>query len=125
MATSLSMDLRERIVSTYLDGGVSYADVAEQFCVSESSVGKLVRQYRREKCLKPHTDRCGRKRCIRGAAEDALVKHVNDNPDATAEERRVALGLTCCTKTVWLSMKRLDSRFKKSHSEAQSRTARM
>lgn len=88
-------------------------------------MGKLVRQFRTEKSLKPHTDRCGRKRCISGDEEAALEKHVRAYPDATLEERRIALGLTCTVKTVWLSIRRLTARFKKSHSERQNKTARM
>ena len=125
MAASLSMDLRERIVSAYEAGDVSYRDVAKRFDVSRSTVGKLVRQFRTEKSLTPHTDRCGRKPCISGEDKDALEEHVRAYPDATLEERRVALGLNCTVKTVWLSIRRLKARFKKSHSEQQNKTARM
>ena len=125
MTASLSIDLRERIVSAYEAGDVSYCDVAKIFSVSRSTVGKLVRQFRTEKSLKPHTDRCGRKRCISEEDEHSLEEHVRVHPDATLQERRAALGLQCAVKTVWLSIRRLKARFKKSHSEQQSKTARM
>ena len=125
MAASLSMDLRERIVSAYEAGDVSYRDVARRFGVSRSTVGKLVHQFRTEKSLKPHTYRCGRRRSIRGQAEEDLENHVRTHPDATLQERRDALGLDCSVKTVWCAVKRLKARFKKSLSGRRNRTAKM
>lgn len=121
MAASLSMDLRQRIVDAYECGNVSCRTVAARFDVAASTVAKLVNQSRTEKSLEPHTDRCGRKRAIKGEAEEALKKHLREHPDATLQERKDALGLTCTVKTVWLSLKRLKARFKKSHSEQPSR----
>jgi len=84
-------------------------------------VSKLVRQSRTEGSLKPRYERCGRKRSISGKTVEALRKHVQEHSDATLQERKEALGLTCTSKTVWLSQKRLTARFKKSHSERPSR----
>ena len=124
MPASLSMDLRERIVAAYEQEGGSCRVVATRFGVSPGTVSKLVRQSRTEGSLKPRYERCGRKRSIRGKAEEALRKHVREHPDATLQERKEALGLTCTIKTVWLSLKRLKARFKKSHSERPSRIAK-
>jgi transposase len=96
MAASLSMDLRERIVSAYETGNVSYGDVAERFSVAASTVGNLVRQSRTEGSLKPRYDRCGRKRSITGKIEQALEKHLRERPDATLQERNAA-GTQRCT----------------------------
>lgn len=125
MPASLSMDLRERIVAAYGQEGASCRVVATRFGVSPGTVSKLVRQSRTEGCLKPRYERCGRKRLIRDKTEEALKKHVRDHPDATLQERKEALGLTCTIKTVWVSLKRLNARFKKSHSERQSRIEKM
>lgn len=125
MAASLSKDLRERIVMAYEAGDVSGRSVASRFCVSPSTVTKLVQQFRTEKTLKPHTDRCGRKRSISGKTEKALEKHLREHPDATLQERKDALGLTCTVKTVWLSLKRLKARFKKNPSERPNKIAKM
>ena len=121
MAASLSMDLRERIVAAYECGNVSGSAVGERFGVAASTVSKLVRQSRTEKSLKPRYDRCGRKRAIAGKTEKALEQHLREHPDATLQERKDALGLTCSIKTVWISLKRLKARFKKNRSERQSR----
>ena len=50
MAASLSMDLRERIVSAYEAGNVSYSDVALRFGVSPRTVGKLVHHFEWRNC---------------------------------------------------------------------------
>ena len=121
MPASLSMDLRERIVAAYEQEGASCRVVATRFGVSPGTVSKLARQSRTEGSLKPRYERCGRKRSITGKTEEALKKHVREYPDATLQERKDALGLTCTIKTVWRSLKRLNARFKKSHSERPSR----
>lgn len=125
MSATLSMDLRERIVAEYLDGGGSYDVIGEQFGVSPSVIGKLVRQWRDEESLVPHTSRRGRRRAVRGDTEEALRQHVRDFPDATLKERRDALGLSCSLKTVWTSLQRLEARFKKNRRTLRSRTAGM
>jgi transposase len=125
MPASLSMDLRERIVAAYECGDVSCRVVGTRFGVSPGTVSKLVRQSRVEGSLKPRYERCGRKRSIRDKTEEALRKHVREHPDATLQERKEALVLTCSIKTVWLSLKRLKARFKKSHSERPSRIEKM
>ena len=101
------MDLRERVVAAYERGNVSCCAVGARFGVAASTVSKLVRQWRTEKWLKPHYDRCGRKRAITGRTEKALEKNLRECPDATLQERKDALGLTCSVKTVWVSLKRL------------------
>lgn len=117
MSAALSMDLRERIVTAYNAGEGSCRLIAERFGVSYGVVSKLVCQQREEGSLKPHTDRYGRKRAVSGEIEKALQRHLCEYPDATLEERREALGLTCSLKTVWESVRRLNARFKKSRNE--------
>ena len=121
---SLSMGLRERIVGAYAEGGVSHAAVGRRYGVSASLVGKLVRQQRDEGSLEPRTYRRGRKRSVAGETEEALRQHLRRPPDATLEERREALGLSCALKTVWLSVRRLKGRFKNSPTAPPNRTAR-
>lgn len=125
MSEALSMDLRKRIVAAYDAGSVSCRAVARRFGVSHGVVGKLVCQYREQGTLKPQTDRCGRKRAVSGEIETALEEHIREHPDATLQERREALGLTCSLKTVWESVRRLNARFKKSRNAPPNRTAPM
>ena len=94
----LSLDLRERIVAAYEAGEGSHVTIGERFSVSARVVGKLVAQYRELGTLEPQTHLRGRKPAISEDKRKELKKHVKENPDATGEERRVALGLKCSTK---------------------------
>jgi len=110
---TLSMDLRERVVSAYEAGEGSYRVLAARFCVSKAVVGKLVRQAHRLGTLEPQVQLRGRKRVISGEKEKQLQQHVDQHPDATLEERIRELGLDCCVNTMWQSLKRLGHSFKK------------
>jgi transposase len=110
-----SIDLRERIVTAYLNQEGSYAVLAARFSVSRAVVGKLVRQHREQGTLQSQVHRRGRKAAIRGPQEEALRRHVREYPDATLAERIAALGLRCSVKTMWKTLRRLGWRFKKSH----------
>lgn len=111
----LSLDLRERIVAAYEANEGSHAEIGRRFLVSGRVVGKLVQQKRTLGTLEPQVHRRGRKPAISGKTLEALVKHVKDHPDASAEERRDALDLPCTVKTVYETLHRIGCSFKKSH----------
>jgi transposase len=108
------MDLRKRIVAAYENGEGSHAVLARRFAVSSSVVGKLVQQYRKLGTLEPQMHRRGRKAAIAGELERRLLQHLQEHPDATLKERIAALKIDCTVKTMWLTLKRLKWRFKKS-----------
>ena len=122
---SLSLDLRERIVSAYLNQEGTHEALAKRFCVSKSVVGKLVRQYRQQGTLEPQTHLCGRKPEIRDEQEEKLRHHLQEHPDATLQERLEALNLDCTRKTMWKTLRRLGWRFKKSRRVQRSKTVKM
>lgn len=109
----LSLDLRERIVAAYEAGEGSHVILGRRFSVSSRVVGKLVEQYRELGTLEPQTHLRGRKAAIIGDDLKAFKKHIKDHPDATGEERRIALKLKCTTKTVYQTLHRLGHSFKK------------
>lgn len=111
---ALSLDLRVRIVEAYESGEGSYDTMAERFSVGRTVVGKLVRQKRDLGTLDPLVHRCGRKPAVSGEKEVELRKHLKEHPDATVLERRDALGLKCSEKTLWLTLRKMGWRFKKS-----------
>src|SRR5205809_386962 len=110
----LSTDLRQRIVTAYLNKEGSYAEVAKRFAVSKAVVGKLVRQQRRLGTLKPQVHLRGRKPAIRGAKQEELRAHLREHPDATLRERIETLALTCTINTLWKTLRKMGWRFKKS-----------
>lgn len=88
--------------------------MAERFQVSKSVVSKLVPQYRDEGSLKPHVDQCGRKPKLTHDDEAALLRDVEERPDATLEQRVEKLGGNACISRVWAARRRLGHRYKKS-----------
>lgn len=122
---SLSMDLRRRVVAAYRNQEGSYSVLAGRFAVSRAVVGKLVRQERELGTLEPQVHLRGRKPAISGEKEGQLRRHLVDHPDATLRERIEALGLDCTVKTMWQTIRRLKWRYKKSHRELLSKTAKM
>ena len=120
---ALSLDLRERIVAAYENSEGSQEVIAERFSVSRAVVGKLVRQKRNQGTLQPQVHRRGRKPVISGEKLEALRQHLADYPDATLAERIDALGLDCCVNTMWVTIRRLGCRYKKSHRELPSKIA--
>ncbi len=111
---ALSEDFRERLVSAYEVGGVSFAEVGRRFSVSGKVVGKFVRQKRELGTLAPQVHLRGRKPAVSGEKEVQLRKHLEKYPDATVLERRAALGLKCSEKTLWQTLRKMGWRFKKS-----------
>lgn len=121
----LSLDLRQRIVAAYENGEGSHQELAERFAVSKALVGKLVRQHRHLGTLEPQVHRRGRKPAIVGQQEQELRAHLVEHPDATLQERIVALKLDCSINTIWKTLRRWGWRFKKSLREQPSRIAPM
>lgn len=121
---SLSMDLRQRVVSAYRNKEGSYAVLAARFSVSPAVVGKLVRQERDMGTLEPQVHLRGRKPAIGGEKEVELLRHLVDHPDATLRERIETLGVDCTVKTMWQTLRRLKWRYKKSQSALPSKIAK-
>ena len=122
---ALSIDLRERIVSAYENDEGSHSALAVRFSVSKAVVGKLVRQQRERGTLQPQMHLRGRKPAIHGEKLEQLRQHLADHPDATLAERIEALDLDCCVNTMWMTIRRLGCRYKKSRREQPSKIALM
>ncbi|MEM7627783.1 MAG: hypothetical protein AAF333_19490 [Planctomycetota bacterium] len=118
----LSLDLRERIVAAYEAGGVSLAAVGRRFSVSGKVVSKLVRQKKELGTLAPQVHKRGRKPAITGEKKKALLRHLQEHPDATVVERIEALKLDCVEKTAWQTLRAMGWRFKKSPHARPSKT---
>lgn len=48
-----SLDFRQKILDTYLQGGISQRQLAKRFCVSLSFVEKLLKQYKETQSIAP------------------------------------------------------------------------
>jgi len=94
MAT-LSLDLRQRIISTCDRGEGTQEQVARRFGVSYGMVKKLLQQRRKTGCIKPRHHLAGRKKKIVAEHRIAIRKQLQRKPDMTLAELRDALGLEC------------------------------
>ena len=81
MPGSLSIDLRKRAVAEYRKGGMTYADVAEQFSVGEATVNRWLRLERETGDLAPRS-RPGRRHKMDEAGLAVLHQLVLKRPDA-------------------------------------------
>jgi transposase len=88
-----SEDLRLRIVQAYDRGEGSQAELAEQFRVSERSIQRLLRQWRRTGSITPLPHGGGRAATARGPALLRLRQAVAESPDASLDELRDRLGV--------------------------------
>lgn len=81
-----SLDLRQRVVRAYEDGGDSVAEVAEQFGVSTGFVKKMLRQWRATGDLTPKPHGGGKPACLSMKLRHKLRGKVRAQSDITLVE---------------------------------------
>ena len=116
MAKSLSIDIRERLVSA-VDGGMTRHSAADRFGVAASTAIKWVDQWRRTGDLAPRP-RGGDRRSARIEVHaEEVLRLVAETPDITLEELAEHLheghGLKVDPSTVWRLLDRHGMTFKK------------
>jgi transposase len=109
-----SLDLRERVLMAVDAGEVSQQMIATLFHVSARWIRKLLAQRAATGSIAPKSRAGGRPHLIRAEAIDTLREVVRQDPDATLEELRSAIGFEGCIMTVWRTLKRLKITRKKS-----------
>lgn len=90
MATSLSTDLRKRVVAA-VEGGMSRREAAAQFRVGASSAIRWVTQVRETGDVAPKTQGGDRRSGAIEAQADRILALIAVKPDSTLEELRAAL----------------------------------
>lgn len=119
-----SMDLRARIVESYLAHEGSQADLAERFKVSERWLQNLLRRRRDTGSIEPLPHGGGRQRVIRGDKEALLLKTIAEYPDATLDELVERCGVAGSRMCVARALERLDFTRKTSRSFARNNKTR-
>ncbi len=125
MAKSLSIDLRERLVSA-VDGGMTRRSAAKRFGVAASTAIKWVDQWRRTGEVAPRP-RGGDRRSERIEAHaDEVLGLIEETPDITLEELAGHLdevhGLKVAASTVWRLLDRHGMTFKKNRARQRATT---
>lgn len=114
-----SLDLRQKIVDTYLEGGISQRQLAERFRVALSFVEKLLKQYRETGSTAPKIRKQQTPRKLNEQQLNILKEIVETNNDATLAEIRLQLeqktGVLIGRSTVDRMLHMMEIRVKKKH----------
>ena len=126
MATSLSEDLRQRVVSA-VEGGMSRRGAAERFGVAASTAVRWVRQWRETGSVRPQP-LGGDKRSHRIEAHgEEILALIDEQPDLTLAEiathLKQAYGLMVSQSTVWRFFERHGVTLKKNRTRQRARAA--
>src|ERR1700689_2622661 len=128
MARAYSDDLRRKLLEAHEQGEGSLAELAKRFRVSEGWAWKIsAARSRTGKMERPAGGKRGRKSRITAEVIGYLRSRLKDQPDRTLVElqedlrnhRNIEIGITW----LWMVLKQMGLRLKKSHSTPPSRTA--
>jgi transposase len=121
---TLSMDLRERILTSYDRKEGTRLDIAARYRVSLGMVKKLLQQRRRTGDIRPRHYRSGRKPTILPGHQQQMGALLARKPDLTLKELRQAVALHCTLPAIHYALQRLGLTYKKRHSMPVSKTGR-
>lgn len=122
---TLSLDLRERILSTYDKEEGTREQVARRFRVSLGMVKKLIQQRRHTGEIGSRHHLCGRKPRILESHRSQMRAFLKKKPDMTLGELREAVALDCTLPAIHYVLEDMGLTYKKRHSMPASRSARM
>jgi transposase len=120
---TLSLDLRERILTSYDRAAGTREAVATRYRVSLGMVKKLLQQRRRIGRIGPQHHRSGRKPMIVASHHRQLRVLLDKQADLTLKELRAATGLACSLPAIHYALAKLGLTYKKRRSAPASRTA--
>jgi transposase len=105
--TPYSQDLRQRILETVERGEGSLRQIARRFLVSLSFVTRLLQLHRSTGSLQPRPHGGGNPAKLGPQDLERLRELVRQQPDATLEELRQSLGVSCSTMTIARALRTL------------------
>jgi transposase len=120
---TLSLDLRERILTAYDNDQGSREEIGRRFRVSTGMVKKLLQQRRHQGDIGPRHHRSGRKPMLLEEHRRLLDQLVSQKPDITLVEMREALQLGCSLPAIHYVLIDMGLTYKKRLSMLASRLA--
>lgn len=105
--TPYSQDLRQRVLDTIQRGDGSVRQIARRFLVSVSFVVRLLQLHRATGSVEPRSHGGGNPARLGPEDLERLRELIRRQPDATLEECRRRLGLSCSLMTISRALKRL------------------
>ena len=121
---TLSLDLRERILTSYDQEESTREQIAARYRVSLGMVKKLLQQRRDTGDIRPRHHYSGRKPKILGSHRQQMRKLLDKKPDLTLKELRSAMQLSCSLPAIYYVLEAMGLTYKKRHSAPASRTVR-
>jgi len=119
---TLSLDLRERILTSYDQEESTREQIAARYRVSLGMVKKLLQQRRDTGDIRPRHRYSGRKPKILGSHRQQMRKLLDKKPDQTLKELRSTMQLNCSLPAIHYVLKAMGLTYKKRHSTPASRT---
>jgi len=120
---TLSLDLRERILTAYDQEEGSREQIAHRFRVSLGMVKKLLQQRRHTGNIAPRHHLAGRKPMILPAHQSQIRALLARKNDLTLRELRAAIGLKCSLQAVHVVLGKMGLTYKKRHSAPANKSA--
>src|SRR5947209_9264862 len=117
--TPYSQDLRQRVLDTVQRGEGSLRQIARRFLVSVSFVTRLLRTHRDTGALEPKPHGGGNPAVLTPEDLERLRELIRQQPDATLQECRQQLGVSCSLMTISRALSRLGLPRKKKVPRAQ------
>ena len=121
---TLSLDIRERILSSYDNDAGTRPEIAHRFRVSLGLVKKLLQQRRRTGDIAPRHHLAGRKPMIVAGHRSQLRSLLGRKNDLTLKELRAATGLRCSLHAINVVLGQMGLTYKKRHSAPANKTVR-
>jgi transposase len=110
MARPISIDVRERVISAYLEGAGSYSEVSQLFKIGESTLTRWLRRARQGMSLEPDTAP-GRAPKLDDHGRAVLRELVEADSDATlaelADRVRERIGVTISTPALCVTLDKM------------------
>jgi transposase len=121
---TLSLDLRERILSSYDQEEGTREEIAQRYRVSLGMVKKLLQQRRHTGDIAPRHHLSGRKPMIVDSHCRQFRALLGQKPDLTLRELRQAVALECSLPAIHYALDKLGLTYKKRRSGRANRTVR-
>lgn len=128
MARPYANDLRRKFLQAYEQGKGTLGELAEQFGVSEGWAKKISAHRTRTKQMERPPWRHGPVSRVTAAVQTWLKEHIRQQPDLTLmelqEQLQAAQGVRLSIGRLWLALRQMGLRLKKSRSTPRNKIRR-
>lgn len=123
---ALSIDLRQRIISSFEKGELNRRQIAERFDVSYGAVCKLVKLWTETGSIEPRYQNCtGRPPKIGPKKKQELRELLAQQPDLTLGQLRDQAELDCTLEAICIALKKMGLTYKKRLSVPANKSEKM